>query len=734
MAAPGSEVLTDSEDIAGIYRELSRFPFLAKACIGPEVISQYGGKYCNIHTEWTQRDLERVERVNFCRQYIIFYDENSIVYTGPSGNCTELQSELLSRESPSGSLRAVLREHTNKKGEEKQFLEIWNRNSKEKSIDLTSLDKHGKVYEDGQFGCLVWSHSESHILYIAEKKRPKTESFFQSKSELRVNDEDEDCVKQTAERREKPLKGDQFVYWEDWGEALVNKSIPVLCVLDIESNNISVLEGIPEHTSPGQAFWAPNDTGIVFVGWGHETQRLGLVFCTNRKSGLYYVDLTSGNCVGLTSQANAVVSPRLSPDKCRIVYLEREAGGPHHQCCRLRMYDWYTKITSTVVDIVNRPTEDGFTGIYSGSLAQNCWTMNSQRLLIDTQQNSRKDLFVIDIATGSITSLTSSSEIGSWTLLDIQRDIMVVSCSAPNCPPCLKVGILPAAGSEQEVTWVALDEAERLPDIEWQILTFTPPCGQEHPKFPAMDFEVVLLTPEKGKEGSLPPLVVSPHGGPHSVFTAEWMLYPIALCKLGFAVLLVNYRGSSGFGQDNIYSLLGRIGSQDVKDVQYSVEQVLKMKLADPSKVFVTGGSHGGFLASHLVGQYPNFYKACATLNPVINIVSMLATTDIPDWCTVEAGFNYTVGQIPTPPILEAMLKKSPISHASQIKTPLLILLGEKDKRVPPSQGLELYRTVKARGGVVRLLWYPENNHHISKVDAEADVFMNIALWFVNRL
>uniref|UniRef100_A0A4W3K1K9 Acylamino-acid-releasing enzyme n=1 Tax=Callorhinchus milii TaxID=7868 RepID=A0A4W3K1K9_CALMI len=706
---PPKLVLTDSEDIAGIYRELSRFPFLAKACIGPEVISQYGGKYCNIHTEWTQRDLERVERVNFCRQYIIFYDENSIVYTGPSGNCTELQSELLSRESPSGSLRAVLREHTNKKGEEKQFLEIWNRNSKEKSIDLTSLDKHGKVYEDGQFGCLVWSHSESHILYIAEKKRPKTESFFQSKSEL-LSVEPLTCFF--------ILQGDQFVYWEDWGEALVNKSIPVLCVLDIESNNISVLEGIPEHTSPGQAFWAPNDTGIVFVGWGHETQRLGLVFCTNRKSGLYYVDLTSGNCVGLTSQANAVVSPRLSPDKCRIVYLEREAGGPHHQCCRLRM------VNNSTFSQKNLNYDDCITVYINASI--------SPVGLCSTFLEPTKASVTLNS-----TCCVAGSEIGSWTLLDIQRDIMVVSCSAPNCPPCLKVGILPAAGSEQEVTWVALDEAERLPDIEWQILTFTPPCGQEHPKFPAMDFEVVLLTPEKGKEGSLPPLVVSPHGGPHSVFTAEWMLYPIALCKLGFAVLLVNYRGSSGFGQDNIYSLLGRIGSQDVKDVQYSVEQVLKMKLADPSKVFVTGGSHGGFLASHLVGQYPNFYKACATLNPVINIVSMLATTDIPDWCTVEAGFNYTVGQIPTPPILEAMLKKSPISHASQvriIKTPLLILLGEKDKRVPPSQGLELYRTVKARGGVVRLLWYPENNHHISKVDAEADVFMNIALWFVNRL
>lgn len=105
------------------------------------------------------------------------------------------------------------------------------------------------------------------------------------------------------------LQGEQFVFAEDWGEALVGKSCPVLCVLDIEGDNVSVLE-VPENISPGQvgktltaitnafvgvfvmfvvlslslqAFWAPGDTGVVFVGWWHEPFRLGLKYCPNRR-------------------------------------------------------------------------------------------------------------------------------------------------------------------------------------------------------------------------------------------------------------------------------------------------------------------------------------------------------------------------------------------------------------------------------------------------------------------
>ncbi|NXU55433.1 ACPH enzyme, partial [Turnix velox] len=774
------QVLSSVDEIAELYRELSQHPGLKVACLGPDVTTQYGGKYCSLYTEWLQRDLTRAENIKFSRQYLIFHDGAAIVYSGPAGTCSEIKDEHLLQQSPSGALKAVLRKVPSKeKKEEKQFLEVWDQNRKVKSIDLTALDKHGTVYDDDHFGCLAWSHSETHLLYVAEKKRPKAESFFQSKApELDTSSEDVGHSK----KADVPLKvgfpwprvgegqqgscgsdnvllqGEQFVYHEDWGEALSKRSVPNLCVMDIEASSISVLESIPEHLSPGQvtmgipreaekggfrassplislqAFWSPDDTGVVFVGWCPEPFRLGLQHCTNRWSMLFYMDLTSGACEQLSENNMAVWSPRLSPDRRFIVYLENNVFGPHQQCSRLQMYDWHTKQTTTVLAAVPRQTWDAFPGIYCGALPRMCWAADSRRLLLDTAQRSQQDIFVVDTVTGTTTLLTADAPQGSWSVLTIDRDILVARFSTPSCPHTLKVAILPCIGLEAQVQWVCLQNAPSVDGISWDIRTLQPPPEQEHPQYKGLDFDAILLRPSKGPTAQKHPLVVMPHGGPHSVFTAGWMLYPAVLCRMGFAVLLVNYRGSLGFGQDSVCSLPGNVGMQDVYDVEHCVERVLQEESLDASRVALVGGSHGGFLACHLLGQFPDTYHACVVRNPVVNIASMVAATDIPDWCLTEAGFTYTPNVLPDAGQWTVMLQKSPIHYVNRVRTPVLLMLGEEDRRVPPQQGLEYYRALKARGVPTRLLLYPGNGHALAGVEAEADGFMNIAMWLVKYL
>ena len=126
------------------------------------------------------------------------------------------------------------------------------------------------------------------------------------------------------------------------------------------------------------------------------------------------------------------------------------------------------------------------------------------------------------------------------------------------------------------------------------------------------------------------PLLVSLHGGPHYISPTIYSTNNAYLCSMGFAVLMVNYRGSLGMGDSFLKSAVG--SKADYDDVMDAITTVLNDKKdeIDEERVGILGGSYGGYLTCALIGSYPDRFKAAVALNPVTSLPVLAGTSDIP--------------------------------------------------------------------------------------------------------
>ncbi|KAH9505078.1 hypothetical protein Btru_059463 [Bulinus truncatus] len=693
-------------EIAAAYREVISYPNPTAAYIS----SNDGGKTVLLQSKWTQRDIERKEKVSLLISHVIDSDTGKVLsHCGPQ----EIKFETWSKSSPSGKLKAVIKQLKDKKNEDRQYLEIYDNNRKLKSFDLFAMEKHGKIIEnDGQFGSFEWSQSESHLLYIAEKKKTKSGSFFSAKG---FQDKSSD---------EQIQIGDEFVYSETWGEQLTECIQPVVCILEIGSGVVNILDSLPSNESPGQAMWAPDDAGVVISSWKNEPYKLGLKFCCQRRSSLYYLDIQKSSYEILSETGHAVRFPRFSPDMSKLVYFDVPEGGAHNQCARLLKIDWLSRRRDVVVDEVSYATAPDFPGIYFSDLARHIWFDDNVHLALATSWRSSTAVIVVNTETGDVKRIHEKSfkrDIGSLGLLGVQNNFLILFYSTLGQPFELILGKVTSPKSPESISWIyPYGSLEKLDWLTFSVFQHKPDSSKKHPIYDSLDYESILCLPKKDKD-TASPLIVFTHGGPNAVFDISFNIIPSFFCKCGYAVLMVNYRGSIGFGQDSIISLTGSIGVQDVKDVESAMLEILDKKLVDDKHIFKFGGSHGGFLTLHMIGQYPDMFKAAATRNPVVNLTTMQSATDIPDWIFAQCGLPFVYSTPADGLILPQLWSRSPIAYIDQIKTPVLLMIGQEDKRVPPSQGNELYRALKAKGVPVRYLTYPGNNHSIADVEAEAD-------------
>lgn len=683
-----------------------------------------------IQSTWIQKNLERQTNQCFQKNYILNSDLQPISQSFPVDTTTELLSACTEDE----QRKAILRNYITEKST-KQFIEIWDKDRLVKNYDLQALDVHGNVYTDSEFGTFEWSPDKTKVLYIAEKKLPRSEAFYKQKPLDKKGKEkkEEDEIK----------AGNEYIYKPHWGEQLVGKHRPTIAVLDTETDIITTLKEIPDEISPGQLQWMRDSTSIVGIGWKHEPRHLGLVACTNRDSWVFL--LKDGNYQKLSNDGCAVRSPRISPDGNYLIWLERSAGGPHHNAHRLMRLDFRSCVSSSMkneidvlVDIVDTNiiinNEKVFYGLY-GSLPHRCWSKDSQYLFLSTPQQTNIRSYIINMKNKTMTEIQNDGS--SLSILDVKDDIIAFLKASLLEPPRLCVGRFNLEMIENgNISKVNITSPLKIPGFETLMYehTFYEYDTDEDVK----SFNFIYLGPKTGKDKSVP-LIIVPHGGPHSNFANVFSVDCSLFALLGLAVLQVNYRGSTGMGSKNVEYLQGKVGVVDVKDCVTATKEVLiKYPWLSPSHVGLCGGSHGGFLVAHLSAQHADLYKVVVARNPVIDIAAMFTISDIPDWCAAEVNVPYDETELYDTvktgciEIYIKMFSASPIVHVNKVKAPTLLCIGTNDLRVPSSQGKLWYHRLKANNVKTKMLVY-EDNHQLASGTAEMDSLINVCLWILEH-
>jgi len=229
-------------------------------------------------------------------------------------------------------------------------------------------------------------------------------------------------------------------------------------------------------------------------------------------------------------------------------------------------------------------------------------------------------------------------------------------------------------------------------------------------------------------------MVVIAHGGPFGCSPQDmYLLFRTMMLLQGVAVLITNYRGSTGYGKEFLDSLLGEIGKRDVYDNGELIKKALAdyAERLDSKRVVMYGGSHGGFLTGWLIGHpdYCHLFSCAILWNGVLNMQYMVSSTDIPDWCYSCTLNKDVVWEGISEEDSLALLRQSPISVVKNVKTPALILVGGKDLRATPHQSLAYHYALKSMGVKTKLYYYPEDGHGITTTEPSMDALMNMCLW-----
>ncbi|MHB8630667.1 MAG: S9 family peptidase [Candidatus Limnocylindria bacterium] len=223
------------------------------------------------------------------------------------------------------------------------------------------------------------------------------------------------------------------------------------------------------------------------------------------------------------------------------------------------------------------------------------------------------------------------------------------------------------------------------------------------------------------------PLVLEIHGGPHGAYGYSFFHEFQLLAGRGYAVLYANPRGSHAYGEAFVRACVGDWGGKDYRDLMAGVDHAIGLGWVDADRLYVTGGSYGGFMTNWIVGHTDRF-KAAATQRSISNNISAFGTSDI-GW----HFWQFEMGDATPWRDGHRLIERSPLTYVENVRTPLLILHAEKDLRCPIEQAEQLFVALKVLGREAVFVRFQDDTHELTrggKPNNRIDHARRIADWF----
>ena len=331
------------------------------------------------------------------------------------------------------------------------------------------------------------------------------------------------------------------------------------------------------------------------------------------------------------------------------------------------------------------------------------WSADGKTLVVDAEDIGQHRLFAIDVASGKVNPLTDKGTIGAF---DMRRDTLAFTHASLASPAQLHTMALQAnlkAGKARQLT---NNNADKLADVrfgEFEQFSFAGANGDTVHGY--------VMKPWNATPGMKYPVAFLVHGGPQGSFGNAWSYRwnPQVYAGAGYATVFIDFHGSTGYGQKFTDSISGDWGGKPLEDLKKGLDAaVKKFPWLDRERSCALGASYGGYMMNWIAGNWPDGFKCLVNHDGVFDTRGMAYSTEeqwFTDW---ENGGAYFA-------VPENHERFNPVHHVNKWKTPMLVVQGDLDFRIPTAQALSTFTALQRRGIDSKLLVFPDENHWVLK-------------------